>query len=143
MLNPFLLFLAFLGSAIGVIMHIIDYPFIENVLVTFLFFCCIGYLMLFLLQLKPARGIMRRGQLAEQARIETQIDNIRKQPFITSVQFDPRKGIISGKLGIRKTWRRYAVDVVLWLANHHLLPWRLTIWAAELLGWKYKGETQE
>ena len=139
MLNPVLLFLGCLGAAVKVISFIIDHPLIENVLGWFWSVPGLVYLLLLLRELRPARRIMRRGQRAEHGRVERQIDAMRRLPFITSLRYEPRKGQICGGVGLRRTWRKRAVEVVLWLANHRLLPERVTIWTAERLGWKYKG----
>ena len=143
MLNPVLLFLAWLGVTIGVIRLTADHPLIQSGLVGGWSVVGVVYLLLWLRELRPARRIMRRGQRAEQDRAERMIDAMRRSPFIASVQYAPRTGQISGGLGVRPTWRKRAVEVVLWLANHRLLPRRVTIWTAERLGWTYRGVVHE
>ena len=143
MLNPVLLFLAWLSVAIGVMRLTADHPLIRWGLVGAWSALGVVYLLLWLRELRPARRIMRRGQRAEQDRTERMIDSMRRLPVIASVQYDPRTGQVSGGLGVRPTWRKRAVTVVLWLANRRLLPRRVTIWTAERLGWKYAGVVHE
>lgn len=139
MLNPLVLTLACLGVVIGVVRFTIDHTLTERLLVGL--WCGLGvvYLLLLVRELRPARRIMRRGQRVEHARAQRNIDAIRTLPLVTSVEYEPRTGQITGWLGVRRTWRKCAVEVVLWLANHHLLPRSVTIWTAERLGWKYQG----
>ena len=143
MLNPVLLFLAWLGVAIGVIRLTADHPLIQSGLVGGWSVLGVMYLLLWLRELRPARRIMRRGQRVEQDRAERMIDAMRRLPFIASVQYDARTGQISGGLGVRPTWRKRAVEVVLWLANRRLLSRRVTIRTAERLGWTYQGVVHE
>ena len=143
MFNPVLLCLACLGVAIGVMRFAVDHPLIENGLVGAWSALGVVYLLLWLRELRPARRIMRRGQRAEQDRGERRIDAMRRMPFIASVQYDSRTGRISGGLGVRRTWRKRAVEVVMWLASHRMLPRPVTIWTAERLGWKYAGVVEE
>lgn len=143
MLNPVLLSLAWLGVAIGVMRFAVDHPLIENGLVGVWSALGVVYLLLWLRELRPARRIMRRGQRTEEARAERTIDAMRRLPFIASVQYHPRTGRVSGGLGVRPTWRKRAVEAVLWLANHRMLPRCVTIWTAERLGWKYEGVADE
>lgn len=143
MLNPVLLCLAWLGVAIGVTRFAVGHPLIENGLVAGWSVLGFVYLLLWFRELRPSRRIMRRGQRAEQERAERMIDAVRRAPFIASVQYYPRTGRVRAGLGVRPTWRKRAVEVVLWLANHRMLPRRVTIWTAERLGWKYEGEVDE
>ena len=50
-----------------------------------------------------------------------------------------RTGRSRAGLGVRRKWRKLAVEAVMWLANHRVLSRRVTIWTAERLGWKYAG----
>ena len=92
---------------------------------------------------KPSSCPNHRDHVTEHARAQRSIDAIRKLPLVTSVEYEPRTGQITGWLGVRRTWRKGAVAVVLWLANRHLLPRSATIWTAERLGWKYQGVVHE
>ena len=93
--------------------------------------------------LQPAQRIYRSGILEREQRIVKSIDALRKNPFIVSVKYDPRKKIIEGNIGIPRTWDWYAITAVLWLANRRLLTHSVTIWLGERLGWPYTGEADE
>ena len=62
--------------------------------------------------------------------------------FFMPVDYDPRDGSITAGFGIRRTGNRRAVQAVLWLANRHMLPRRVTTTIAERLGWTYRGESR-
>ena len=93
--------------------------------------------------LQPAQRIYRSGILEREQRIVKSIDALRKNPFMVSVKYDPRKETIKGNIGIPRTWDRYAIKAVLWLANRRLLTHSATIWLGERLGWTFKSETDE
>ena len=90
----------------------------------------------------PAKRIYRKGVRDHEARTQSAIDNLRRSPFFTPVDYDPRTGSITAGFGIKRTWRRRAVDAILWLANHRMLPRWLTIVAVSGLGWTYRGQVQ-
>ena len=75
--------------------------------------------------LQPAQRIYRSGILEREQRIVKSIDALRKNPFMVSVKYDPRKETIKGNIGIPRTWDRYAIKAVLWLANRRLLTHRV------------------
>lgn len=90
----------------------------------------------------PAKRIYRKGVRDQEARTQRAIDNLRRSPFFTPEDYDPRTGVITAGFGIKRTWRRRAVDAVLWLANHRVLPRWLTIVVLQRLGWTYRGQVQ-
>ena len=90
----------------------------------------------------PARRVYMRSLRDREARALGAIDNLRKSPFFTPVDYDPRDGSITAGFGIRRTGNRRAVQAVLWLANRHMLPRRVTTTIAERLGWTYRGESR-
>ena len=93
--------------------------------------------------LQPAQRIYRSGIREREQRIVKSIDALRKNPFLVSVKYDPRKETIESDIGIPRTWDRHAIKAVLWLANYRLLTHSATIWLGERLGWKYAGEADE
>ena len=91
----------------------------------------------------PAHRIYNRSIKKRKDEAVGAIDKMRRLPsstFFTSIDYDPRNKVITAEVGIKKRYRR-AVNVVLWLANHRMLPQWLTIAAAERLGWKCRSQS--
>ena len=104
-----------------------------------IFFCCGLALLLQLMfdarhHWHPARRVYMRSIRDREARALRTIDNLRKSPFLTPIDYDPRDGSITAGFGINPTWNRRAVEAVSWLANRHMLPRKVTIMMAGRLG---------
>ena len=89
----------------------------------------------------PARRIYDRSIRKRKAEALGAIDNLRRSPFFTPTDYDPHNRVITAAVGFKRTWRRRAVDAVLWLANRRILPHWLTIAVVEQLGWKYRDQS--
>ncbi len=89
----------------------------------------------------PAHRIYRRSIRKRETEAKREIDDLRRSPFCTAVDYDPRTGVITAGFGIKRTWKRRVAEVVLRLANRRLLPRWFTITTMERLGWKYRGQS--
>ena len=89
----------------------------------------------------PAHRLYRRSIRKREAEAKREINDLRRLPFCTPVDYDPRRGIITAGFGIKRTWKRRAAEAVLWLANRRLLPRWFTITTMERLGWKHQGQS--
>ena len=95
-------------------------------------------------QWHPARRIYSRSIQKRKDEAVGAIDKMRRLPsstFFTSIDYDPHNRVITAAVGFKRTWRRRAVDAVLWLANRRILPPWLTIAVVEQLGWKYRSQS--
>ena len=68
----------------------------------------------------PARRIYDRSIRKRKAEALGAIDNLRRSPFFTPTDYDPHNRVITAAVGFKRTWRRRAVDAVLWLANRRV-----------------------
>ncbi len=89
----------------------------------------------------PADRIYRWSIRKREAEAKREINDLWRSPCCTPVDYDPRTGVITAGLGIKRTWKRRVAEAVLWLANRRLLPRWFTITMMERLGWKYRSQS--
>ena len=87
------------------------------------------------------QGIDERDR-QHRRRTQEAIKAMQKNPYARSIEYDAAKDVITASIGIPRTWKRRAVQCVVWLANHRSLPMCTAFWICERLGYKRKGSTE-